>query len=214
MMPSEREVEWTPFLTAAFLENPEEGPDFAKKNSLYTVYGRFEESELFGEVIHLSIRRNDSHPVERSHLKRIKNEVVGPEYDGIEIFPAEDKVQDTRWVHLRVLKDFRFPFADRERFKLIEVENLSGDVDAKAVLKKVNMREIRDRLMKGQLPRPKDLKVMRRYLEGEVKKYYGLAPHNESSPEYLNQGYWEEFLKRFGVTIEAAVSLLGISIKK
>lgn len=45
------------------------------------------------EVIHLSIKRLDKAPVHNwSDLQRIKNEVVGNEYEAIEIYPAESRM--------------------------------------------------------------------------------------------------------------------------
>ncbi len=54
---------------------------------------------------HLSITRLDGGTCnEWSHLQRIKNEIVGPEHEAIELFPAESRLVNTGnqyhlWVH-------------------------------------------------------------------------------------------------------------------
>jgi len=59
------------------------------------------------EFVHLSIKRLDKHPIrDWRHLQRIKNEIVGPEHEGIEIFPAESRLADmANQYHLWVLVD-------------------------------------------------------------------------------------------------------------
>lgn len=47
-------------------------------------------------VWHLSIKRNDKEPVmDWRDLQDIKNKLVGPDYEAIQLFPAEDRVIDT-----------------------------------------------------------------------------------------------------------------------
>lgn len=62
---------------------------------------------------HLCITRHDGQPCkEWRHLQQIKNEIAGPEYEAMEIFPAESRLVDTgNQYHLWVHKDpsFRFP---------------------------------------------------------------------------------------------------------
>ena len=71
------------------------------------------------ELVHLSIKRLD---VEAIHdwreLQRIKNELVGPEFEAIELYPAESRLLDTAnqyhlWV--AITPGFKFPFGVRER---------------------------------------------------------------------------------------------------
>jgi hypothetical protein len=64
--------------------------------------------------INLDIKRHDgcSHKNWRE-FQQIKNELVGPEHEAVELFPAESRLVDTAnqyhlWVH--VSADFRFPF--------------------------------------------------------------------------------------------------------
>jgi hypothetical protein len=48
------------------------------------------------KTVHLSIKRFDRGPVrDWRHLQQIKNEVVGPEAEAFEIFPAESRLVDT-----------------------------------------------------------------------------------------------------------------------
>lgn len=70
-------------------------------------------------LVHLSIKRHDRNPVrDWRHLQQIKNELVGPECEGVEIFPAESRlVDEANQFHLYVFADpeFRLPFGYGER---------------------------------------------------------------------------------------------------
>lgn len=72
--------------------------------------------------IHLSIIRLDGGSCnEWRHLQQIKNELVGPECEGVELFPAENRLVDTTneyhlWVHAD--PNYRFPFGFTQRFVL------------------------------------------------------------------------------------------------
>ena len=70
--------------------------------------------ERNGPLIHVCIRRHDELPCKnwRDH-QRIKNELIGPECEAVELFPAESRLLDTRneyhlWVHPS--PGYRFPF--------------------------------------------------------------------------------------------------------
>lgn len=68
-----------------------------------------------GPVAHLNIRRRDGDVIMRDwrEFQTIKNELVGPECEGIELYPAESRKADTsNKYHIFVVKDptFRFPF--------------------------------------------------------------------------------------------------------
>jgi hypothetical protein len=64
--------------------------------------------------IHLCIRRHDSEPCKNwKHHQQIKSELIGPEYEAVELFPAESRVIDTTneyhlWAHPS--PSYRFPF--------------------------------------------------------------------------------------------------------
>ena len=84
-------------------------------NNLYTV-ARYEPVHHVGDVgiIHLSFKRNDRQPITSwSDVQRIKNEVVGPEHEACELFPAESRLVNlANQYHLWVLDhpEARFPF--------------------------------------------------------------------------------------------------------
>lgn len=69
--------------------------------------------------VHLCIKRIDKNPVrDWRHLQRIKNQLVGPECEGVELYPAESRMVDTaNQFHLWVMVDKgkRFPFGFNER---------------------------------------------------------------------------------------------------
>jgi len=64
--------------------------------------------------VHLSIKRIDRAPLhDWRELQQIKNELVGPEYEAVELYPAESRVVDTaNQYHLWVIikPGIRFPF--------------------------------------------------------------------------------------------------------
>lgn len=70
-------------------------------------------------LIHLNIRRRDGYPGrDWRHFQQIKNELVGPEYEGCEVYPAESRLTDTsNKYHLWCIDDpsFRFPFGFIDR---------------------------------------------------------------------------------------------------
>lgn len=79
---------------------------------------------LHPPFIHLDIMRHDGGDCKNwRELQQIKNEIVGPEHEAVELFPAESRLVDTAnqyhlWVH--VSSDFRFPFGFAERMVLSE----------------------------------------------------------------------------------------------
>jgi hypothetical protein len=80
------------------------------------------------ECVRLSIRDMDnSARHDWRDLQRIKNELVGPDYEACELYPAEDRLVDTAnqfylWV---IPRGERFPFGFRERL-VLERSNLPG----------------------------------------------------------------------------------------
>ncbi len=83
--------------------------------------------------IHLDICRHDGGACkEWRHLQRIKNELVGPEYEAMELFPAESRLVDTAneyhmWVHAD--PTFRFPLGFDHRFVLDEPMRVDSSVE-------------------------------------------------------------------------------------
>jgi hypothetical protein len=89
----------------------------AYENDLYQVGVNF-----FPPFAHLVIRRHDGRPCkEWLHFQQIKNEIIGPEYEGIELYPAESRLVDSSeeyhlWVHTNAT--YRFPVGFSRRFVL------------------------------------------------------------------------------------------------
>jgi hypothetical protein len=94
-------------------------------NSRYTVIVLRDEPQApdMPKMIHLSIRRNDrTRPREERYrdFQRIKSELVGPNNEGVELYPAEDRVADCAdQYHLYVLEDptLQFWFGFTEGFR-------------------------------------------------------------------------------------------------
>ena len=89
-------------------------------NDLYQVNVR--EAAQSGEwpaMVHLSIKRLDRQPIhDWRELQTIKDELVGPENEGVELYPARSRIVDTaNQYHVFVLKDpeSRFPFGFQGR---------------------------------------------------------------------------------------------------
>lgn len=72
-----------------------------------------------GAIIHLSIKRRDRRPIHNwRHLQEIKNQLVGEENEGLEIYPAESrKVDGATQYHLWCFADptVRIPIGFAER---------------------------------------------------------------------------------------------------
>jgi hypothetical protein len=87
----------------------DEDHDEIWKNDLYQVVAR-----RAPEFVHLNIRRVDGFPGrDWRHFQQIKNELVGPECEAVELYPAESRLVDTsNKFHLWVMTDptYRFPF--------------------------------------------------------------------------------------------------------
>jgi hypothetical protein len=79
------------------------------RNNLYLVV-----IESTSPLIHLCIRRHDGRPCpDWNHMQQIKTELIGPEHEAVELFPAESRLINTTneyhlWVHPK--SGFRFPF--------------------------------------------------------------------------------------------------------
>jgi hypothetical protein len=82
-----------------------------------------------GEIIHLSIKRIDREPVhDWRELQQIKTELVGPECEAVELYPAESRVIDTaNQYHLWAVPDssFRFPFGFESK-RVVTDESIAG----------------------------------------------------------------------------------------
>lgn len=104
------------------------------RNTLYTVIVRrlTSNTEAWPDMIWLSIKRNDRGTVrDWRHLQRIKDELVGAEYEGMEMYPAAERLVDTsNQYHLFVVDDptFRWPWGYRNRLTLTPDE--AAEVEA------------------------------------------------------------------------------------
>ena len=92
------EKPWTSF------ESAEPGPTYTPApgetiwiNSRYQVYLRhIPSTDGTTECVHLSIKRLDRDVIhDWRDLQRIKNELAGAEWEGIELYPAESRLVDT-----------------------------------------------------------------------------------------------------------------------
>jgi hypothetical protein len=70
-------------------------------------------------MVHLSIKRRDKLPIhDWRDLQEIKNLIVGPEHEGVELYPKESRLVDTaNQYHLWVIgqEGVQFPFGMDER---------------------------------------------------------------------------------------------------
>jgi hypothetical protein len=95
------------------------GAPQAYMNDIYTV--RLRDAAPF---VQLDITRRDGQPYKSwREFQQIKNELVGPECEAVELFPAESRLVDTaNQYHLWANPDprFRFPFGYHKRVVLEE----------------------------------------------------------------------------------------------
>lgn len=82
-------------------------------------------------VVHLDISRHDGQAITHwRDLQAIKNQLVGPECEGVQLFPAESRLVDTApQYHLWVIEDptFRFSFGYQQRIVLPEPMRYTED---------------------------------------------------------------------------------------
>jgi len=94
------------------------------KNDLYEVHVEHGEPPL----VHLLVSRLDGAPIRNwRHMQQIKNELVGADCEGVELYPAERRLIDqTNMYHLWVINDpsFEFPFGYDDQ---MEPNNSSDD---------------------------------------------------------------------------------------
>jgi hypothetical protein len=95
--------------------------DLVMVNSRYQVNIRKQEQDNFPAVISLSIKRRDKQRVGPERYRdflRIKNELVGPQHEAFELYPAMDRNVDTaNQYYLWVLANptLRFPVGFRDK---------------------------------------------------------------------------------------------------
>lgn len=118
---------WTPFerstdgvdsVTGKTFPVSQLGFDEIWANNRYVVMMRFAPPDpMMGQCVHLSIRRRDRGAArDWRDLQRIKNELMGPEAEAVELYPAESRLVDAaNQFHLWVFPDYRFQFGFKER---------------------------------------------------------------------------------------------------
>ncbi len=112
--------EWTPF-EEADVDRSDPEAAFAFEgctiflNNKYQVAVRPCETPS-GLMVHLSIKRRDKLPIhDWRDLQRIKNELVGPEAEGVELYPAESRLVDSaNQFHIFCFPEAAFPFGFHE----------------------------------------------------------------------------------------------------
>lgn len=113
---------WTPFELAQPISDLPY--DSIYLNSRYQVNVRKVDCPPpFGQAVELSIKARDRAPVhDWRDIQRIKNEIVGPHVEAVELFPAEGRLVDTSnqyyvfcFPHLQFFQR-RFPFGFSDRF--------------------------------------------------------------------------------------------------
>jgi hypothetical protein len=102
------------------------------RNDTYQVAMRqFSNKGFGGEWVHLSVRRVDREPIhDWRDLQEIKNQLVGAENEGVELYPAESRRVDTsNQYHLFILKDpeLRLPIGFTDRL-VMEQDQLRSDI--------------------------------------------------------------------------------------
>ncbi len=132
----DKQPAWTPFERMEISEEyvslmsdvggPDAVPDEVWVNSRYQVLVTYYKPDSFMAdkdmpypfVSHLSIKRHDRKPVtDWRDKQRLKNEILGPEIEAVEVYPAESRLVDSsNQYHLFALPPgFKFPFGYKER---------------------------------------------------------------------------------------------------
>jgi hypothetical protein len=103
-MRKQRLPAWTPFVESPLMQEelkqytpPLEPPEKCYENSRYTVFQRTFSSKGTYKEIQLTIRNKDgSARHDWREFQRIKNELLGPEAEAVELYPAESRLTDTK----------------------------------------------------------------------------------------------------------------------
>lgn len=110
----------------------EMGCDYWFANSRYQVLVKFERAPGWPPLVHLSIKAHDKRCVrDWRDMQRIKNEIVGPEAEGLELYPAESRLMDeANQFHIycaHPIVNFPFGQQDRTKFTPDELDELHAD---------------------------------------------------------------------------------------
>lgn len=109
---------WTPWVQEEYPPDTPMAADQLFVNSIYQVSIRNCGEGPLGPLVMLSIKRRDRDPIhDWRDFQRIKNELCGPEAEGVELYPAESRLVDTsNQYFMFVLLKSKFPFGFNERF--------------------------------------------------------------------------------------------------
>lgn len=77
------------------------------------------------QIVWLSMRRNDRRPLhDFRHLQRIKNAIVGPDVEAVQIYPREDRlIDESNQTHLWCYPGSIFPVGYIDRSVITATEN-------------------------------------------------------------------------------------------
>lgn len=116
---------WQPMKNANYEDGQlkilvEQDPNFIGvfRNNHYQVTMRELQGDLYGKVTWLVCRRLDGEAIhDWRHLQKIKNDLCGPECEGLELYPAESRlIDESNQYHLFVMAEGKkLPFGYNER---------------------------------------------------------------------------------------------------
>lgn len=113
---------WTPFIEVALPPQVElaciGNPARILVNSRYQVQVHEVPESALGPLVWLSLKRHDLAPLrDWRDLQRLKNEILGPDVEAVELYPAESRLVDMgNQYHLWALaRGERFPFGFQAR---------------------------------------------------------------------------------------------------
>jgi hypothetical protein len=92
--------------------------------------------KISDQVVHISYHRRDRAPIRDWRIgQRIKSQLAGPEWEGVELYPAESRVVDTsNEYHLYAFAgDLPFGFTDGERATQAQLDEVTGPYGGSAV---------------------------------------------------------------------------------
>lgn len=126
----------TPFERAAFKTDREAdlagSPEVWLNDTYQVVVRRWIISPGWPVMHHLSIKRIDKDVIrDWRHLQEIKNQIVGPENEAVELFPAESRLVDSaNQFHLFAIAQpgIRFPFGFQSR---LVSDSVATNINAK-----------------------------------------------------------------------------------
>jgi hypothetical protein len=142
--------EWSPFVMTGGPESSvckKTGFQYWFANSRYQVGVHFPApARGWPPMVHLSIKAHDKRVVhDWRDLQRIKNELVGPEAEGVELYPAESRLMDeSNQFHMYCVHPVAsFPFGEKGR-TVCTPADLEKEFAGKPVLERARQREFED----------------------------------------------------------------------